>query len=287
MEKHGSESYFVVGEGLLTESAGGRDATRGRARGGGRGAAVSLLAAWGRRASAASSVSRTARRSAKRWPPAAGATSQIPAGFTYLGPVHRPRPDLRQDDRHARREHLAGRAAAGTLAQPRPRLALRRRAPGSRSRPSSTRPTACTSRWARPWPPTASPPRTASTCRAAPGNTPAKQAQGDHPRPAQRREPRGRADAPGDDPLPQPRGRHAARPRSPPRQQLRHGARARDQALPVDDPHRLPAADLRAPAWSTTSSTRAARCSRSAPRRPTSRRCRSSSRSPPSGSGTR
>ena len=26
MERHGSESYFVVGEGLLTESGGGREA---------------------------------------------------------------------------------------------------------------------------------------------------------------------------------------------------------------------------------------------------------------------
>ena len=41
------------------------------------------------------------------------------------------------------------------------------------------------------------------------------EAQGDHPRPAQRREPRGRPDPLRDDPLPQPRRRHACRPRSP------------------------------------------------------------------------
>ena len=51
--------------------------------------------------------------------------------------------------------------------------------------------------------------------------------------------------------------------------------------------HRLPAADLRARRASTTSSTTAARRSRSAPPRPTCRRCRSSSRSPRSGSATR
>ena len=67
---------------------------------------------------------------------------------------------------------------------------------------------------------------------------------------------------------------------------LRHGARARHQALPVDDPPRLPAADLRAERSSTTSSPTAARRSRSTRRRPTCRRCRSSSRSPPSGSAT-
>ena len=45
------------------------------------------------------------------------------------------------------------------------------------------------------------------------GSTPGGQAQGDHPRPAQRREPRGRPDPPRDGPLPQPRARHAAAPR--------------------------------------------------------------------------
>ena len=33
MDKHSAESYFVIGEGLLTESAGGRDASVAAAAG--------------------------------------------------------------------------------------------------------------------------------------------------------------------------------------------------------------------------------------------------------------
>ena len=113
-----------------------------------------------------------------------------------------------------------------------------------------------------------------------------EEAQGDHPRPAQRREPRGRADAPGDDPLPQPRGRHAAR-RRPGRAEVRQGARDRHEALPVDDPHGLPAADRQAGGGERRLQQRAQGVRGRAPRRPTCRRCRSSSRSPASGSGTR
>ena len=71
-------------------------------------------------------------------------------------------------------ERLAGAAAAGALAEPRPRLALRRRPARTRSRRSSTRPTASTSRWATRSPPTAIPampgfdlPRGAGTTAAA------------------------------------------------------------------------------------------------------------------------
>ena len=89
-------------------------------------------------------------------------------------PVHRPRPHLRQDQRDARREHLAGRSCC--RAARRASTSTRSTAPGrrTRSRPSSTRPTASTSRWARPSRPAASRPRTASTCRAAPARTAAK-----------------------------------------------------------------------------------------------------------------
>ena len=59
---------------------------------------------------------------------AAAAGSQIPAGFTYLGQFidH----DLTFDKTTVMlgRERHAGAAAAGALAQPRPRLAVRRRA---------------------------------------------------------------------------------------------------------------------------------------------------------------
>ena len=73
----------------------------------------------------------------------------------------------------------------------------------------------------------------------------------------------------------------------PARPALRPGARAGHQALPVDGPHRLPAADLPAQRGRQRLQLRAARCSRSARPRPTCRRCRSSSRSPASGSATR
>ena len=69
---------------------------------------------------------------------------QIPAGFTYLGQFidH----DLTFDKTHVMlgRRRLAGDAPAGPLAEPRPRLALRRRARSDPVRRSSTRPTACT-----------------------------------------------------------------------------------------------------------------------------------------------
>jgi hypothetical protein len=84
MEKHSSESYYVIGEGLLTESAGGRDAT---------------IAADG--ADAAPPPFRFSRMGPKgvnrqlgepnrkkagiAMASGGGAVSQVPAGFTYLG----------------------------------------------------------------------------------------------------------------------------------------------------------------------------------------------------------
>ena len=118
------------------------------------------------------------------------------------------------------------------------------------------------------------------------GGTVEREAQGDHPGPEERREPRGRAAPPRDDPLPQPRRRHASG-GDPARAALRQGAPEGRQALPVDAEDGLPAAHLRARRRRTTSSTRAGRRSRSARPRCRCRRCRSSSRSRPSGSGTR
>ncbi len=118
------------------------------------------------------------------------------------------------------------------------------------------------------------------------GNTAAQEAQGDHPGPAQRREPRGRPDAPRVDPLPQPRRRHAAG-LGAAGAALREGARARDQALPVDAPHRLPAAHLRARRGQQRLQQRPQGLRGRRAADATCRRCRSSSRSPPSGSATR
>ncbi len=91
MDKHGSESYFVVGEGLLSESGGGRDGT------------VAAAAAAGATAQAARAAppfrfSRMGPNGRGRQPGDGlrkrlgnamardgGGVSQIPAGFTYLG----------------------------------------------------------------------------------------------------------------------------------------------------------------------------------------------------------
>ena len=197
-------------------------------------------------------------------------------------PVHRPRPHVRQDDGHARADVSAGRAAAGPLAQPRPRLAVRRRTAGPRARRSST------SR--RPHLKTADDRgrRRSGDARLRPaarrqGQDRAATAQGADPGHAQRREP-GVAQT------------HLAFIRFHNRvvdscrlgaagQQFTTRARARAKHYQWMIRHGLPAADLRR-ASSTTCSPTGARCSRSAPPRPTSRPCRSSSRSPPTGSAT-
>ena len=80
--------------------------------------------------------------------------------------------------------------------------------------------------------------------------------------------------------------RHAAR-LGARRPALRHGPRARHQALPVDDPHGLPAAHLPPERGQRRLQQRPQGVRGRRRRRPTSRRCRSSSPSPPSGSGTR
>jgi hypothetical protein len=83
VEKHGSESYYVIGEGLLGESVGGRTRTLARtveatvppfrfSRMGPGGAGRQLRDGTLRRLGAAMAVG-------------GGGASQIPAGFTYLG----------------------------------------------------------------------------------------------------------------------------------------------------------------------------------------------------------
>ena len=171
-----------------------------------------------------------------------GGTSQIPSGFTYLGQF------LDHDLTFDKTTVMLGTtisptaSAPGALAEPRPRLALRRRPAGPRVgqvlRVRRHAPEGRQDGRRRRHPGQARL-RPAARRRLERG----RQAQGDHPRPSQRREPRRRADPRGDDPLPQSRARQPARraPRSP---AFRPGARAGHQALPVDGPHRLPAADL-------------------------------------------
>ena len=260
--QHGAESYFVVGEGLLGESGGGRDRPRrgGRARRRRR----SASRAWGRRAPATSSASEPqearpcdgGRRRRRR---------RRSRGLHLPRPVPRPRPDLRQDRRHARRPRS------------RRRSCCRRRSP-SLDLDSLY--------GAGPQDPESAKFYEADGIHLKVGTTDGRRrhpGQGRLRPAARRRHERGRkrkAIIPdprndenlavaqthaGDDPLPQPRRRQPARRRVPAGPALRPGARARHQALPVDGPHGLPAADLRAQRWSTTSSLTAARCSRSAP----------------------
>ncbi len=123
-------------------------------------------------------------------------------------------------------------------------------------------------------------------CRARAGGRPA---QGGDPGPPQRREPGHRPDPRRDDELPQPGGRPAARQREeevePPAVPAR--AAAGDAALPVAGPARLPAAHLRPQGRQRRLQERSE--DRAAERRPAlgAGACPSSSRSPPSGSGTR
>jgi hypothetical protein len=93
MVTHGSESYFVIGEGLLAESVGGRNGSENGARP----AVVAMAAAAGVTAppfrfsrmgpkGAGKQLGEGARkRLGEAMARAGGGNSQIPAGFTYLG----------------------------------------------------------------------------------------------------------------------------------------------------------------------------------------------------------
>ena len=82
MDKHGSESYFVLGEGLLSESAGGR--------GGGQVVAAAAAPQFRFSRMGPKGVGRqlgepNRRRIARTMTGGGGGASRIPAGFTYLG----------------------------------------------------------------------------------------------------------------------------------------------------------------------------------------------------------
>jgi Animal haem peroxidase len=84
MEKHGSESYFVVGEGLLTESAGGRAETRVMAAAA-RAAPPFRFSRMGPNGRGRQPGEGLRKRLGNAMARDGGGTSQIPAGFTYLG----------------------------------------------------------------------------------------------------------------------------------------------------------------------------------------------------------
>ncbi|HSD81980.1 MAG TPA: hypothetical protein VLB47_15025, partial [Solirubrobacteraceae bacterium] len=83
MDKHGSESYFVLGEGLLAESAGGRAEPRAAA------AAVTAppfrFTRMGPTGIAHQLGAPNRRKVAEAMVVGGGGASQVPAGFTYLG----------------------------------------------------------------------------------------------------------------------------------------------------------------------------------------------------------
>ena len=281
--RHGAETYFVEGEGILGGNIDDESA-RPLASAAAAGTPAFHFSRMGPKGTG-KQLGRPLRvKLGEKMAAGGGGESQIPAGFTYLGQFidH----DLTFDnttvtlgDNVTPADLLQGRSPSLDLdslygAGPqRPRVGEVLR--GRRHPPR---------RWARRWRPTGSRPWTASTCRAVRQRR-GGEAHGDHPRHAQRREPRGRPDAPRDDPLPQPGRRHAPG-LGAGRAALR---RRRASWSPSTTSGWSAPTTCRGSAtrrWSTTCSPTAARRSRSARRRPTCRRCRSSSRWPRSGSGT-
>ena len=224
MAHHGFESYWVEGEGVLSVSGDGREVRRSRRRRMVR-RRRSGSARMGPKGTGKQLGEPNHRKLARAMTAGRGGFGNDPGRLHVPRPVRRPRPDVRQDDRRARREHPACAAAAGALAEPRPRLALRRRAgrPGVGEVLQRRRaPEDGQDRRRR----AAAVPGARRVRPAARGRQrlEGEEAQGQHPRPAQRREPRRRPDAPGDDPLPQPGRRQPAERRCPPRRSSRRRA---------------------------------------------------------------
>ena len=83
MDKHGSESYFVIGEGLLAESSGGRERTLAAS-------VEAEVPPFRFSRMGPSGVNRqlgepNARKVGQAMATGGGGAGQIPAGFTYLG----------------------------------------------------------------------------------------------------------------------------------------------------------------------------------------------------------
>ena len=209
MKRHGLRRFYVVGEGVFGEAAVGRGGRQeaGRCEGcrcGRRRARrnVPVLADG-----AAGSGGRPARRADPRAPRGGHdrrrqEVLEDPVRVHVPGAVHRPRPDDGQDRQAARGERVAGADDPGALACPRPRLALRQ---------GPERPALRGLLPGRSAPPEGRRNRRRPPRRLRPAARRRHTVLGRDPRPAKRREPGRRADAPRVHPLPQPRGRHAAR----------------------------------------------------------------------------
>ena len=82
MEQHGSESYFVIGEGLLSEAAGGRDSARSSAA---KAAPPFRFSRMGPHGTGHQLGEPLRKKLGALMASGGGGTSGIPAGFTYLG----------------------------------------------------------------------------------------------------------------------------------------------------------------------------------------------------------
>ena len=140
MDRHGSESYFVLGEGLLGESVGGRQETL---------AVAPATPPFRFSRMGPSGIRRqlavpSRRRLAQAMVAGAEVPSQIPAGFTYLGQFvdH----DLTFDKTSVMLGELISPAdlRAGRARRASTSTRSTARARRIRTRPSSTRPTAST-----------------------------------------------------------------------------------------------------------------------------------------------
>ncbi len=82
MERHGSESYFVIGEGLLTESVGGREDALARVA---EAAPPFRFSRMGPKGVDRQLSDANRKKIGKAMVAGGGGASQVPAGFTYLG----------------------------------------------------------------------------------------------------------------------------------------------------------------------------------------------------------
>ena len=279
METHGSESYFVIGEGLLSESMNGREPVLATAAAAG--APPFRFTRMGPRGTALGEANR--KKIANAMTVGGGGPSDIPAGYTYLGQFvdH----DLTFDKTNVT---LGQNVSPAELLQARsPSLDLDSLYGAGPSDPGSAK-FYKDDRHLKMGKTVAIGPDPAHDGHDLPRGAGTTQAQKRRAIIPDRRNDENLAVAQTHlafirfhnrivDTLPLLGARRAA---------LRDGARARGQALPVDAPPRLPAAHLRA--------VRGRRRVRERPQGvrgrgepdSTCRRCRSSSRSPASGSGT-
>ena len=217
MVTHGSESYFVIGEGLLGEAVGGRNggppdgATAVAATAASVTAAAASVPPFRFSRMGPSGVGRQLGEPNRKKVGAAmaepgGGQSQIPAGFTYLGQFldH----DLTFDKTNVM---LGANVTPAQLLQARsPSLDLDSLYGAGPQDPESAKFYEADGLHLKKGK-SIFPDEERLRPAAGSGEHRREEAEGDHPGPPERREPRGRPDPHRDDPVPQPCGGHAAR----------------------------------------------------------------------------